>query len=95
VARIEVGGYRPRLRGGLHVGQAHRLGADYLGVDVNVAYRICEDAAEGEALVSSKALERLDATALDLRGSRVVRRPGVPEDLEVHVAALDGAPPTR
>jgi adenylate cyclase len=91
VESLEVGGYRPQLRAGLHVGRARRLGDDYLGVDINIAARICEDAQEGEALVSGAALRRLDGTPVKLQGRRTVDRPGVPPDLEVHVALLDGA----
>jgi class 3 adenylate cyclase len=87
---LQVDGYRPGLRAGLHVGQARRLGGDYLGVEVNIAARICEDARVGEAFVSDAALERLDGASIELRGGRTVRRPGMPEDLGVHVAVLGG-----
>jgi adenylate cyclase len=91
VEGIEVGGYRPRLRAGLHMGRARQLGGDYLGVDVNVASRICEDAHEGEALVSRPALDGLDGTPVEIGERRTVSRPGVPDDLEVYVAVLDGS----
>lgn len=90
VAAIEVAGYRPKLRAGLHVGRPRRLGSDYLGIDVNVAYRICEDAADGEALLSQAAVDRLDGAGFELEGRRNIRRPGIPPDLEVYVASLDG-----
>ncbi len=90
VERLPAEGYRPQMRAGLHVGQARRLGGDYLGVDVNVASRICEDAKEGEALISRPALERLEGAPVEIRGKRTVERPGVPRDLEVYVVALNG-----
>jgi len=91
VEDLHTDGYRPRMRAGLHVGQARRLGGDYLGVDVNVAARICEDAGEGEALISRPVLDRLEGTAVEVGGRRTVERPGVPEDLEVYVVSLDEA----
>ena len=45
VGALEHDGYRPRLRAGLHLGRPRRLGADYLGVDVNVAARLVDGAA--------------------------------------------------
>src|SRR3954452_3965267 len=33
---IEINGYRPSLRAGIHLGKPRKLGSDYLGVDVNV-----------------------------------------------------------
>lgn len=90
VATLDTVDFRPRLRAGLHMGRGHRLGGDYLGIDVNVASRICEDANEGEALISRPALDRLDGAPVELHGRRKIERPGVPEDLEVFVAALDG-----
>ncbi|CAA9497159.1 MAG: Purine cyclase-related protein [uncultured Solirubrobacterales bacterium] len=90
VADLRADGYRVLMRAGLHVGQARRLGGDYLGVDVNVASRICEDAQEGEALISRPVLDRLDGAPVKVRGRRTVERPGVPRDLEVYAVELDG-----
>jgi adenylate cyclase len=91
VEDIRAAGYRPRLRAGLHMGHARRLGDDYLGVDVNVAFRICEDADEGEALVSEPARAHLDGEPINLVGKRKVERPGVPRDLDVYVAVLEAS----
>ena len=44
----------------MHVGSPRRLGDDYLGVDVNVAARVAEEASGDEFLVSGDALEALD-----------------------------------
>ena len=52
---VEVGGHRPQLRAGLHVGRPRKLGGDYLGVDVNIAARIADAAGPGEVLVSGVA----------------------------------------
>ncbi len=56
VGEVEVDGYRPCFRAGLHVGRPRRLGGDYLGVDVNVAARVAEEAEGNEVLVSDRAL---------------------------------------
>src|SRR4051812_39742813 len=39
VAAVDVDGYHPRLRAGLHLGRPRRIGGDFVGVDVNVAAR--------------------------------------------------------
>ena len=41
-AGIEVGGYTPRLRTGIHLGRPRKLGGDYFGVDVNIAARLSQ-----------------------------------------------------
>jgi class 3 adenylate cyclase len=52
VRRINVDSYRPELRAGVHVGRPQRIGSDYVGVDVNIAARLCEAAPEEGVLVS-------------------------------------------
>ncbi|MEA2170657.1 MAG: hypothetical protein QOF76_3957 [Solirubrobacteraceae bacterium] len=59
-AEVEVGGHRPRLRAGVHVGTPRMLGGDYLGVDVNVAARVAAAAGPGEVLISDAVREQLD-----------------------------------
>ncbi|HEU4463053.1 MAG TPA: adenylate/guanylate cyclase domain-containing protein, partial [Solirubrobacterales bacterium] len=59
IASIEVDGYRPRLRTGIHLGRPRKLGGDYFGVDVNVAARLSDVAKPGEILVSDRVLENL------------------------------------
>lgn len=59
VAPIEVAGYRPVLRTGIHLGRPRKLGGDYFGVDVNVAARLADAAEPGEILVSDRTLETL------------------------------------
>ena len=53
---IEVSGYRPVLRAGMHVGRPERVGDDYFGVDVNIAARVAEAATGGEILATDKVL---------------------------------------
>ena len=87
VAEIEVDGYSPRIRAGLHVGRPRRLGGDYLGVDVNVAARVAEEASADEVLLSDRALALLDTEALRVRRKRFFRVKGVPRDVTAHVVA--------
>ena len=80
---IEVGGHRPRLRAGVHVGKPRRLGGDYFGVDVNVAARVAQAAGPEEVLVSQLAHDRLDG--VDARRKWLFRTPkGAPKDLKVY-----------
>ena len=71
---VEVAGYRPRMRAGMHVGSPRRLGDDYLGVDVNVAARVADAAAGGEVLVSGDALESSSRTGLGPKEALVPRQ---------------------
>lgn len=86
VAAIELAGHRPRLRAGLHVGSPRRLGADYFGVDVNVAARVGAAAGPGEVLISSELRDRLGGTVAIARRWRLDAK-GTPDDLEVHLLA--------
>lgn len=81
VCGLEAKGYEPRMRAGLHVGRPRRLGGDYLGTDVTVAARMTEEARAEEVLVSSRALEAIEAGRLKVRKKRFFRVKGVPEDI--------------
>lgn len=86
VGELDVDGYRPRLRAGLHWGSPRRLGGDYLGVDVNVAARVADAAKPDQVLVSDVLLAQLDDDALaELRTGRAkrLRADGAPRDLRV------------
>jgi adenylate cyclase len=83
-AAIEVGGYRPRLRTGIHLGRPRKLGGDYFGVDVNIAARLADAAKPGEILVSDPTLEALDPATVRARNRRF-RAKGAPADLAAHV----------
>ena len=84
VGALEVHGYRPRMRAGVHVGRPRRLGGDYLGVDVNIAARVAAAASGDEVLVSAPACARLDDGAFELRRRRRFRAKGTPKELEVY-----------
>jgi class 3 adenylate cyclase len=83
LAEVEVFGYRPRMRAGVHWGRPRRLGGDLLGVDVNIAARVAEAAKAGEVLVSDAAAERLDPTALRTGKPKRLRAEGAPRELHV------------
>jgi adenylate cyclase len=85
---VAAPGYRPRMRAGLHLGAPRPLGADYFGVDVNVAARVAEEAAAGEILVSGQALDALssevDSGRMKARRKLLFRAKGVPGDVTVY-----------
>jgi len=83
LADVEIEGYRPRMRAGVHWGRPRRLGGDYLGVDVNIAARVVEAAKGGEVLVSETAAAQLDAVALRTGKAKRLRAEGAPRQLHV------------
>jgi adenylate cyclase len=82
---VEVGGHRPRMRAGIHVGRPRKLGGDYFGVDVNIAARVAAAAGPDELLVSEAARERL-AADVPLRRRWRFSAKGAPKDLRVYSA---------
>lgn len=86
VAQVRVGGHRPQLRVGVHVGRPRKLGGDYFGVDVNIAARIAAAAGGGEVLVSETVAAHLDARTTSLRRRWRFKAKGTPEHLKVYVA---------
>jgi adenylate cyclase len=81
LAEVEADGYRPRIRAGIHVGRPRSIGGDYLGVDVNVAARLTEQAAGDEILVSDRACEALADDEVSKKRKRRFKVKGVPRDL--------------
>jgi class 3 adenylate cyclase len=91
LAKVEVEGYTPRLRAGIHCGTPQRDRDDYLGVDVNIAARVADAAKANELLLSAAAAESLEESAgrdLDLRRKRFFKAKGVPKDMEVYAMRL-------
>jgi class 3 adenylate cyclase len=93
VKTVEVDGYTPRMRAGIHTGRPQRIGSDWLGVDVNVAARVMERATRGGLIVSGQTLEKIsveDLESLGLNTKRVrrqvfaPRQSGVPADLVMY-----------
>jgi class 3 adenylate cyclase len=68
VRSVEVAGYTPRMRVGIHTGRPQRMAADWLGVDVNIAARVMERATKGGVMVSSSTLDLIPQTELDAMG---------------------------
>jgi class 3 adenylate cyclase len=90
---VEVDGFKPRMRVGIHTGRPQRLASDWLGVDVNVAARVMERATRGGVMVSGATLDKLsqaDLEALGVTAKRVHRpvfagkTPGLPTDLAIY-----------
>ena len=81
---VEVAGYRPRMRAGMHVGTPRRLADDYLGVDVNVAARVADGASGDEFLVSGDALDELEPGNFSARKKLMFRAKGVPSDVSAY-----------
>lgn len=83
LAAVEVAGHRPRMRAGVHHGRPRRVGGDYLGVDVNVAARVAEQAGAGEVLVSEPTWDRLAQDGLSAGRSKRLKAAGAPRELRV------------
>jgi class 3 adenylate cyclase len=90
---VEVDGYRPRMRAGIHTGRPQRIGGDWLGVDVNIAARVMDRATRGGLIISAETLERISPEDLESLGVTVKRvrrqvfaprQQGVPADLVMY-----------
>jgi class 3 adenylate cyclase len=90
---VEVEGYRPRMRVGIHTGRPQRMAADWLGVDVNIAARVMERATKGGIMLSSTTLDLVPQSELDALGvaAKRARKPlfahkpaGIPADLAIY-----------
>jgi adenylate cyclase len=83
IASVEVGGFRPQLRTGIHLGRPRKVGGDYLGVDVNIAARLCDAAKPGEILVSDRVLLQLDPNRVTSKNRRF-RAKGAPKEVSAY-----------
>jgi len=81
MAEIQIDGYQPELRAGIHWGRPRKLGGDYLGVDVNVAARVCDAAKAGQVLVSDPAVAMLPQNGLVLGRRKRLKADGTPREL--------------
>jgi adenylate cyclase len=102
VRTVEVGGYTPQMRVGVHTGRPQRIGSDWLGVDVNIAARVMDRAAKGGLVVSQTTLDHIsveDFDALNVSVKRIRRQlfapriSGVPEDLAMYHVRARKPPP--
>lgn len=82
---VDVDGYRPRMRAGVHWGRPRKLGGEYLGQDIGIAASVGERARPGQVLASEPVLAQLSH---EHRGFRIGRRrrlrsSAAPRELEV------------
>jgi adenylate cyclase len=83
IGKIEVEGYRPKQRAGVHRGTPRKVKGDFLGVDVNIAARVGDAAQGGEVLVSGSVRDELDGRRFRFGSERPLDAPGAPADLTV------------
>ncbi|KIQ10831.1 guanylate cyclase [Rhodococcus sp. MEB064] len=92
LARVDVNGYTPRMRVGIHTGCPRAVGSDWLGVDVTVAARVMQTGADGNVMISNTAMDLVSPQVLDAaqlsvkpyrRGLFSPKLTGVPEDLRI------------
>jgi adenylate cyclase len=94
-AEIEVEGYAPSLRAGVHQGRPQKVKGDFLGIDVNIAARVGDAANGGEVLVSGTVREELDGRRFKFGRERTLEAPGAPADLTVCSVKRKAAPSRR
>jgi adenylate cyclase len=80
---VEVNGYRPRMRAGIHWGRPRKIGGDYLGIDVNVAARVAAAAQAEQVLVSDVVRARLEQDGFSFGRAKRLKADGAPRRLEV------------
>lgn len=83
VSALRIGNYRPALRAGVHTGAPRAVGDDFLGVDVNIAARVCAAAGAGEVYASGPTLELAGTEGYVLKRKRFKAK-GVPKELQVY-----------
>ena len=89
LVEVTADGYEPRLRVGIHTGRPRKMGGDYLGVDVNIAARMAEEASPSEVLVSDRVLAGVAQDRLRVRKKRRFRVKGVPKELSAYSVGVD------
>jgi adenylate cyclase len=82
---IEIAGYPPRMRAGVHWGRPRRLGGDYVGADVSLAAVVGGAARGGQVLVSGPALAMVDTelTGLHVGRRKRLRHGAAPREFQV------------
>lgn len=80
---VEVNGYQPHMRAGIHFGRPRKIGGDYLGVDVNIAARVADSAKADEVVISDSVLARIDRDRLTLSKPKRLKADGAPRRMEV------------
>ena len=87
---LETNGYVPRLRAGIHFGTPRAIGSDYIGIDVNIAARLCEAAGGDEVLLSEAVRGRLNGASAEPALTERHELPGVPPTLTTYCVTADG-----
>ena len=90
IAKIEVEGYCPTQRAGVHTGTPRKVKGDFLGVDVNIAARVGDCARGGEVLISDPVRAQLDGRRFKFGRIRDLDAPGAPPDLTVRTVKARG-----
>jgi adenylate cyclase len=85
VSDLSYNGYQPSLRAGVHVGNPLRIGDDFIGVDVNIAARLCEAAPTNDVFISSDVRDRIRSDGLRAESADAALR-GVPSTLAIYRA---------
>lgn len=92
LAAVDVDGYTPTMRVGIHTGNPRQIGSDWLGVDVTVAARVMQTGGNGNMMISADAVEAMEPHALDemhlvvkpyRRGFFAPKLKGAPDDLRI------------
>ena len=83
IGKIDVDGYRPSQRAGVHKGTPRKVKGDFLGVDVNIAARVGDCAEGGEVLISGPVRDALEGKRFRFGSARPLDAPGAPPDLTV------------
>jgi adenylate cyclase len=81
LAEVEVDGYRPKMRAGVHCGRPRKLGGDYIGVDVNIAARVADAAKAEQVLVSEPVLEHVDLEQVKTGRRKRLKADGTPREM--------------
>jgi len=88
VSAIELGGYQPQIRAGVHWGRPRRLGGEFLGLDMTILAAVGDAASGGQVLVSGPALGQLDPAFHNLHIGRRKRLRGGETPRELQVATV-------
>ena len=93
LAQVQVDGYQPQMRAGVHHGRPRKLGGDYLGVDVNIAARVADSAKGGQLLVSEPVCQMLEDGFFEVGRPKRLKAEGAPKDLRVcEIKGIASAP---